>query len=195
MTTSTNKPGCYGLAIIHSACSLCKTCSVRDGCRKEAKETLDSLSYEMEVGDLMRHYTDLDPVIEIDDQPKVVSRRTKSDTTKLELATHQIETIERLPVKAAAIAKSLFADGVQVGEYLHRGVNPIRSSDKWQYVRIACHLLLNGGFTKKQLKDEFRQKDPQLKERTAEGNVSTVFALLNGLNVIKQGPAGFYTLR
>ena len=182
-------PGCFGLAIVHSRNPICVSCDFLQGCRGVAKETLEVMDLETDVRDLMKHYQDLGAQSS-EDAERTVVRNSARDMTKLKLTIAQCEQLAAMPRKVAPIAKAMMQDGINVRAKLQAGKNPF-SEGKWEFIGIACELLLGGGFTKKQLSLRLLEKHQRWQTKTAESYVSISFSLLSGLEAIREKTPGF----
>jgi hypothetical protein len=101
--------------------------------------------------------------------------------------------INKLPVKPAALARSIIGRGINLRAELLEGRNPF-ICERPDYMRIACTMLLNGGFTKESLKRQYRDSDLNVTPKAAKSYVSVAFALLETFGVIEESESDTYIL-
>jgi hypothetical protein len=102
--------------------------------------------------------------------------------------------INGLSAKPAALARSIIGRGIDLRTELLEGRNPF-ICERPDYMRIACTMLLNGGFTKDSLKREYRDSNLNVTPKAAKSYVSVAFALLEQFGVIHEVEDSTYVLR
>ncbi len=184
-----NEPGCFGIAVVHMKNETCKQCPALTRCRYRAMKTL--LELDMDVSDLTKHYTDLG--IKPSKGSKTSQREGRKVTGKVVITPDQKRLIDAMPVKPARIATALMGRGIDIKASLLCGENPF-SKNTPAFLRVPCAMLIDGGFTKAELKEALLDQFPAWNERTAEGQLSVAFALLCGLDCV-EGRAGRYQIK
>ena len=166
-------PGCYGLAIVHSKVEQCKGCQWRPSCRETALKNLKQLDG---VEDIMKHYTD------IDDEPVAVSG--ESDTGKVDVTIEEFVRISTMPVKAQKLATAMCRKGIKLKSSLLAGKNPFKNN-KPSFLKAPCDLLIEGGFTTRELRSVIRQSNPDWSEGTVNSQASIALALFKGFGCVE----------
>ena len=170
------KPGCFGMAIVHSQNKTCARCDATDSCRATASSVLKRIHKRMDVGDLIVHYADIGATV--GESQRLINKKDLV-TDKVALTSEQEAAASALPTKAEKVARTMMGRGVNIHASLLSGENPFTN-----FLSIPCEMLLAEGFTKPELKSKLMADNPHWKERTAEGQLSMAFALLNGLGCL-----------
>lgn len=176
------KPGCFGMAIAHRNNPTCQRCPHMDECRGSALETLKAIHVDMDVSDLLKHYADIDD----GDNEQVggsEERTAARNTQRVEPAPAQESQIAAMSKKAQRLARALINKGVDTTRLMLNGTNPFWETGH-RYLAITADMLMEGGFTKKDLKMTLMAKNPTWTERTAEGQLSLAFSYFNGLGLV-----------
>lgn len=168
------------MALVHKSNNQCKSCPAQDSCRQSALLTLSEIHRYMDMKDLLKHYADINDVPH-GQSANTQQRKKALVTERVSLTTEQAILVRSLPVKPAKIAKTLMGRGVDLKASLRMRVNPFNN-----HLQVPCAMLMEGGFTKRELKSAMMAANRRWTERTAEGQVSVAFALLDGLDCLEQ---------
>lgn len=201
-------PGCFGAASVFAHDSeVCARCESFSDCSGAAMKTLESIKGIINVDDLMKRHaaakrkanenlakrdTEQDAAappgnIQAGVQTTPVERKTQVQKVEFELTEDEQAVVAKLPKKASSIAISLLKGGMldQLREGLSKGENPFTSSQRWPaYLRTAAQALIEGGFTRADLKARF-MAEFDWQDTTAGPHVSLVLALLMSFKVIQ----------
>lgn len=113
---------------------------------------------------------------------------------KIRLTQDQEELCEVLGQKPGYLARQMLSQGIDIGSALNAGVNPFVDA-RPKYMRTVCGALLEGGFTKKSLKERLLQAHPDWEPRTADSQVTTAVSCLAMMGVITEGFGKRYILK
>lgn len=195
--------------------NICKACSAFAPCSEASVETLKRIQGLVNVEDLLKKHSvakakyqalgqvkfDAVPpankfaeaakiAIESREQPKMpvepVERHTEKVKVMVEIDATTNDIIAKLPVKPRDLAVTLCKRGTldTMRGDLSAGRNPFATS-KPEFMRVVCDALLNGGFTKPQLKKLFMEK---LKwgDGTAGSHVAIACALITAFGIVQE---------
>lgn len=201
-------PGCFGAASVFAHDSeVCNRCESFGACSGESLKTLESIKGIINVDDLMKRHAAAkrkanEALVKRDAersaamppgniqaavQTAPVERKTQVLKVEFELNEDEKAVVAKLPKKASSIAISLLKGGMfdQLRNGLARGENPFTSSQRWPaYLRTAAQALIEGGFTRADLKARF-MAEFDWQDTTAGPHVSLVLALLMSFKVIQ----------
>lgn len=170
-----DKPGCFGLGVVHAKSPTCKACKHCPACRKSALSTLQEVNKRVAIPQLLAYYSDIDPSEPTrEGKPSLVRR----SSVKVELTMDQKRRFALLPKKAKAVATTMARRGVDIRGRLQCGQNPFNAG-KNCYLRIACDLYLKGDFSMHKLKAEYRQRFSHWTSRTLSSQLSLAYALIS----------------
>lgn len=167
MTTAHNEHnelalGCFGAASVFDAdYHVCQTCAARNACGEQATRNLQHLRSQIDLsGILVRHgrqrgVTPRRASTPVVHAPSPTSAAEPSQTTDIGAVDQKIiDLIGQQNSKAGEQARTLCKHNKinQCRAQLPQRVNPFAQSGP-SFMRVACDLLLNGGFTKATLKE------------------------------------------
>jgi hypothetical protein len=156
-------PGCFGMAMGFTEDGMeCKGCRYRETCAEESVKALAKLQAELGV------------------VPEV-KQKAKPPKPKAEPKGLVVQVVrEGMPMKVKQIAERLQNRGIDLAGSLRQGINPI--DDTPGFLRVACDLLLKGGFTRHSLRAAFMTAFAW-SYGTAAAHVGQVFSLMTTLEV------------
>lgn len=188
-------PGCFGYPSTFKHTSpICSKCSSKAACADKVSEKLNAIAKKVDISDFVaRHDNESglaplltkESVIQLDAkkpvkriQPVSVVKRTFSEQEELLIAS--------LPKKVAVIARQIMQDGVDKTAIreLIKGVNPFAFNGK-RFLHLACKLLLDDGFTRKQLMTLYMEKTSETKGMTKDTAASHVTMALSMFKAFK----------
>lgn len=202
-------PGCFGAASVFSMDStVCKACVAYSKCSDASIATLESIRQTIDVRDLMARHTaarqrnadKLTPPaaaapvqgspIPVAQPPKVtkpVVRKTTMARVSFDISPADQNVIAMIGEKSVktrdqAIQLSKQNKINQCRSELPKGVNPFAESGP-AFLRVACDMLINGGFTKASLKARLRE-DMTWTDGTAGSHVAITCALMYAFGII-----------
>lgn len=167
-------PGCFGAALSYSdKAHECITCPYKASCEPEATQRLHALRVSLGVYEIKKPRPKGKgvPSLKPKEQPVIV------DPEKLEPAP------EGLPVKVVALIERVRNRGIDVAAALARGVNPFK--DKPAFLRVACDMLIAGGFDRPTLRTALIQ-GLEWSYGTANAHVAQVFSAMIALNAAEE---------
>lgn len=204
-TAEQKAPGCFGAASVFSMDSaVCQGCVAFKECGDAAIETLQAIKTALDVRDLLARHTaarqrhaaqpSAPPAPAVDPappvaQPKVdqaIVRKTPMQRVVFDISAAQQAVIDRITAsnkKAGEQAVSLARNNRinDMHAMLPQRVNPFATSGPG-YLRVACDLLLHGGFTKASLKTSLMQAF-NWTDGTAASHVTLAMVVLVGFKV------------
>jgi hypothetical protein len=175
--------GCFGMVIAHRTNPTCQECPHMDSCREKALDTAKQIHEVMDVSDLLKHFADIDHAEH--GTGGDVNRESARNSQRVTPTDDQERQINTMSKKAQTIARTLIANGIDAKRQILSGVNPFVETGQ-RYLEVACSMLMQGGFTKKELKHALLSRHGHWTERTAEGQLSVAFSLLNGMGLVTQ---------
>lgn len=198
-------PGCFGAASIYKATSeACIACVANEACGVKSEETLQVLRKYANVDDLLAQFkrdkiADLPVAIESQatpavEEPKPIvlpERTTKLARPVFPILSDHDAMLAKMSVKAreqgTSLIKANALDGIRSD--LQAGVNPFATRSP-KYLRVACDMLINGGFTRASLKaalmDQLGWKDG-----SAGSHVSIVMSLMVSFGLVAENAGKF----
>ena len=157
-------PGCLGSVISFDATDeYCKACSYKNYCRDKVGRRLIELRESLDVSDFIREFNidqarDEEDVI--DGGGEVVTARHSKPASKRitvkAVTKEQFYQVNQdwIPKKAKKLMLQMFKKGID-GRVIHNqlkiGLNPFKNETPVT-MRVACELLINGGFEKSELR-------------------------------------------
>lgn len=130
-------PGCFGSALTFTeTASECRSCMFAEQCRPISAQALVALRAKL----------------------GIVNRAVRTKTRVQPVAADGGSLISTLPVKVAALIKTIEGMGVRVAECMARRENPFATRPA--FMRVTCHLVMNmpQGISKAQLKHALAKK-------------------------------------
>lgn len=194
-------PACFGAISCFSRDSeYCKRCEAFEACEQKSYQTLMAIKEVVNVNDLLKQHQKAQMAQEAKrrelreemnaprsintggglkpKKPTLVERATKVEKVTFEPTKDQEELIVRLPVKAQSFALTLIKNGL-VAEIKKGLANKQNALDgkKPAWLSLAIEALLQGGFTRSQLKGILMDK-LEWKDNTSQSHVSLAVVLL-----------------
>lgn len=203
-----NQPACYGSVTVFSFDSdICKNCDFYQACGEAAKDRLNHIKSVINVDDLLARHSKAQvnaktrrearreetalktPVTAAQPEKPVnapVERHTPVIKVVFEIDSDSQNVIAKIPnQKAAAQAVVLCkANMIEIAKAeLSEGRNPFVDGPK--YLTVAADVLLEGGFTRITLKEQYMER-LSWTASTSASHVSIVVGLLPAFNIITQ---------
>lgn len=198
-------PGCYGAASVYSSdSSVCRGCVAYETCGSTSLATLESIRATVDVRDLLKRHAAARAKAEpapvapqpIEKRPppaqprlanRQIERKTPQEKVTFELTTEMSSTIERIAAqnkKAADQATTLCKMGRinDMRAMLPKRVNPFAESGP-SFLRVVCDHLINGGFTRAELRVAMAQALAWTEE-TAASHISMAIAILGAFRIV-----------
>lgn len=203
-------PGCYGAASVYSMDSqVCQACVAFRQCGDEALKTLDSIKSVINVTDLLaRHQAARQraqqarvkpaapqpvaqspiPVAQPAPITKPVERKTTVQRVTFAISDDDQAIIMKIgeknvKTKEQAIVLCKTNKVAAMRKDLPQAANPFATSGP-AFMRVACNLVLSGGFTKASLKAQLMQ-DLGWTDGTAASHVAMVCVILFAFGIVK----------
>ena len=187
--TDLTKPGCFGSVLSYlPADDTCMACKSNDACGAQAYDSLMNMRKTMDVSELKKKF-DIHRIksgLLVNGEKAPVQKQSRR--SRLKLSEEQLKIVRdgSLPVKPREMISSIFGRGFD-GDYLLKslkaGVNPYLGQTP-VILEKAFDMLLNGGFSKKQLHTTYMEMG--MAKRTAHSQVSIVVAALKILGVVNE---------
>lgn len=175
-------PGCFGMgACFDPTTETCASCDYAARCQPIAYRSLKVIHKEVPVPELIRLHN---PFLPPEERIVKSFAGSGSKRSKFSLSPEQQRMLEAMPSKPRKITKRLFEDGVDVASDLARGINPFESEPP-KLLRAPVRLLLQGGFSKRELKEEYLRESPGMSDGTAKSNVSIAVNILSAIGAMK----------
>ncbi|MDY7537526.1 hypothetical protein QN372_00025 [Undibacterium sp. RTI2.1] len=176
-------------------------------CGEQSIKTLESIRAQIDVRDLLarhsktRSLSNMQPpnVSQPVDsspipvkQPKqlasVIERKTPTQRVNFHISETDLGVLARMEQASTKVAKQALVlckqDKInECRSQLPKGVNPFTESGP-RFFRIACDMLISGGFTKASLKAKFIE-ELGWNEGTAGPHVALTVGVLNGFGIVK----------
>jgi len=216
-TPEQQAPGCFGSASTYSTDSVvCKACTAYRSCGEAAYERLQALREIVNVKDLLAQHerarlkanlaspdpshpmvTSPIPVRQPDVMNKPIERATPMIKVAFAISVEDqrvLDAIGAKSVKAKEAATTLCKNNRinDMRAMLPRGRNPFATTGP-QYLRIACDMLINGGFTKAMYRARLMQ-DLAWTDGTAGSHVAVACALLYSFGIMTQDVQGLFVV-
>lgn len=190
-------PACFAAASVFSRDSeICRGCAFYESCADASLETLRAIQQCVDVTDLLKRHSNL--------RKREVKPAQKDDTSAAPMmgAVERKTTVERVTMtveqadeevlacikskKPKEIVLRMAKSGAlqHLREGIAEGRNGLSKTGP-SFMREAVDLLLNGGFTKAQLRDVLMQR-LQWTENTAASHVSIAVAILKSLKLVRE---------
>ncbi|NQZ54734.1 MAG: hypothetical protein HRT93_10860 [Piscirickettsiaceae bacterium] len=163
-------------------------CKSNDACGAQAYDSLMNMRKTMDVSELKKKF-DIHRIksgLLVNGEKAPVQKQSRR--SRLKLSEEQLKIVRdgSLPVKPREMISSIFGRGFD-GDYLLKslkaGVNPYLGQTP-VILEKAFDMLLNGGFSKKQLHTTYMEMG--MAKRTAHSQVSIVVAALKILGVVNE---------
>lgn len=156
---------CFGFIATYSdTSSVCKECRSREACKDKVVERLSDLSESMDVGDLfyiLNRDSSVTKLVSSNALTVVTGNKERAvRQTRFKLTSRQKELLASVKArytKSERLVRSMFRNGIDLRGSLLAGTNPFVQAKSHTYMRVACDLLLKGGFTRVELRDALRQ--------------------------------------
>lgn len=176
-------PGCFGAALAYKEGSTeCASCPFQPQCAPEATARLAA----------MRAAIGIDKLKKTPYRPTPPKRKPKEAPAETATPAVAVEPIPPgLPIKVAALALRIRNKGIDVAASLKSGLNPF--ADTPAFMRLACDLLLKGGYDRQVLRAALIQGF-DWSYGTANAHVAQVFSILVALGAAEER-AGMLRLR
>lgn len=169
------------MVLAHRNNATCQDCPLQSSCRDQALATAKEIHEVMAIGDLLKHFSDVD---EFDQNSGGSESRMAARCSQRVMPTPaQQGSLDKMSKKARQVAESLINKGIDVRKQMLNGKNPFVETGQ-KYLEVTAMLLMEGGFTKKELKQALLYQNPQWTERTAEGQLSVAFSLFTGFGLV-----------
>ncbi|WP_342234557.1 hypothetical protein [Inquilinus sp. OTU3971] len=97
-----------------------------------------------------------------------------------------------MPTKVIALVQGLGRAGIKLADGLRAGVNPC--AERSAFLRLACAALLQGGFTRSELRQAY-VRELDWAEQTAASHVGQVVALITHLGAATEVDGRFQIAR
>lgn len=188
-------PGCYGHASVFKHTSpICKACPSFGACEGVVAVKLKSISKRVNIGDFVKRHDNESmkagiPLVheaqDTLDARKQIKRQQPVKIVKRELTDKEQEILAILPKKVIAIGKQLIdahLDKTALSSLL-KGSNPFPYNGK-RFLHIACNMLMEGGFTRGELKKAYMTNG--MSDGTAAAHVSMAVALFNAFSIASE---------
>lgn len=198
-----NEPGCYGMIVAYSdSTDTCSQCGHKQRCSVIVAQALDFIAEKMDVSDLVYIANRDTGFAKVRDQTELslvtdrIERKTKV-AYRFELSDEQrriISYIKGKYSKAERLIRSMFKNGIDLKEALRRNINPYRGLSKHAYMDIVCEKLLNGGFTRSELRTAFSDAY-EWNYGTANSHVLICTHTLTALDVVRENESGKFILQ
>ncbi|MDR9847125.1 hypothetical protein [Herbaspirillum huttiense] len=177
--TEVVSPGCFGAPSVFGSDSVvCNACTMFDKCADASAQRLQKIRPLIDVGDLIARHKAARaaavaarrqrtaPAGEPSAQPAPITEPVERKTTKEKVTFVISEADQAVLAKLGSKSAKAHSQAVilckndKVNEcraMLPRGQNPFAENGP-NFLRVACDMLINGGFTKAQLKAELMNK-------------------------------------
>lgn len=209
----TMAPGCFGApSVFGSDSAVCNACSAFGGCSEASELRLQKIRPLVDVSDLIaRHKAarasaalaskrDAAPVVTNSPQPAPITQPVERKTTKEKITFEVSETDQAVLLRLGSKNAKAHSQAIilcknnKVNEcraMLPRGQNPFAESGP-NFLRVACDLLISGGFSKAQLKSELMNR-LSWTDGTAASHVAISAGLLLAFSLIVE-ETGIYVV-
>lgn len=187
-------PGCFGSPSVFSNDSkVCNTCDAFGSCRSASIETLQTIRQVINIEDLLALHSSTRVKVAKriarpapPEKPAMSFKPVKRQTTVAKVHFEISDDLKSLIAvmqnkKAQAVSVLLCKTGKfsEIVDALKHGKNPLTTPN---YFRVACDMLISGGFTRESLKSQLMDELGWL-EGSAAPHVSILVATLTGLKV------------
>lgn len=213
-------PGCFGAASVYSMDSdVCKACVSFAGCGNKAIDNLQLIRQQVDVSDILKRHqaalarnrnasataTPKSAPIKISHiavaQPnpitRPIERTTASERVSFDLSEEDRNVIATIAIankktaaQALILAKANKIEAMR--SLLPKGENPFDNSGP-NYMRVACDMVIGGGFSRAELKLELMSK-LGWGDGTAATHVSMISAMLFAFAITRQDLRGRFIL-
>jgi hypothetical protein len=195
-------PGCFGAASVFAVDGkVCQDCPAYAACKDASWATLQAIRDRVNVNDLLKRHekaraaacppesvaTPAVPASQPKPVAKPIERTTRVVKVSFDLSGDQSTLIMKIAnTKAQAMAVSLCKANLITGlrDKLHEGNNPFAEIGEWKHMRIACELLLTGGFTRAELLARL-MADLGWTEGTARSQMAQAMAILQTFGIVR----------
>ena len=205
-------PGCFAAATVYAQDSdVCKKCLSYCQCGPEAMQTLNRIKAVVNVDDLIAKHrkaravsqdkiaardkaaADAAPPGPIDTPApsKPVARATPVEKVEFDVSEKHARIIAELPVKAQSFALTLCKTGLihRIRKDVGDGRNPLsKTGPKW--LSVALTMLINGGFTRAELKAALIE-EMKWGDGTAASHSSVATKLLTSFEIAQEASERF----
>lgn len=192
-------PGCLGSIIsFDSSDDYCISCRYKDQCRQKVGSRLIELRNKLDVSDYLREFNinqgrDDEASVDAEQDEEMQPSRAKLRPASKRVAVRPITkeqfvqfSQDWVPKKAKKLMLQMFRKGIDgrvIGNQLRKRVNPFKNETPVT-MRVACDLLLNGGFEKTELKMALMGSSKrQMNSATAIAQVSILTSTLLAIKV------------
>lgn len=206
-------PACFGAPSCYASDSkICQACNAYSTCGNEVTETLVRIKNVINVDDLLHKHTQaLDKAratrrakerteeVKHEDElvkparpmPSTVERKSKVEKITYEIDEETNALIGTLPVKAQPFAVQLCKTGMvdRIKKDIKDGLNPLEKTGP-KFLCFALTALLNGGFTKAELRTQYIAEFSWT-ENTAASHVSLVVKLFGMFEIATESDNKF----
>lgn len=201
-------PGCFGAASVFSVDSkACQACVAFDKCGIASVATLEAIRGMIDVSDILaRHAASRKKAQNRIDESKRLAllvstpipkkqpvaqaqtvRNTKLEKVVFELSVSEKRNIAKIganeKIKSMALILCKNNKFTQLAADLRKGVNTFAVTGP-SFLRVACTMLISGGFTRAVLVDAL-MKELEWSESTASSHASIAASLLYAFGIIK----------
>ncbi len=183
------QPGCFGSALAYCVDAIeCKTCAFTNDCEVQATVRRAKLIELLGAGSVARSAPSRR-------RAAVRPERTEPATPAPAppVASDPAEPAAGpLPTKVIALVQGLGRAGIKLADGLRAGVNPC--AERSAFLRLACAALLQGGFTRSELRQAY-VRELDWAEQTAASHVGQVVALITHLGAATEVDGRFQIAR
>lgn len=200
----TQTPGCFGSPSVYSLDSnVCAACASYNTCRIASYATLEKIRGTINVSDVLARHakariaavSDSVAKFPVEEpapqaQPKAiadkVARKTPVAVVMFDVSSADEQIISTLAVKTGELARQQIKQNLlhNVAPGLKKGLN-VYSQTGPKFLRIACDLLLRGGFTRNSL-NRAMVTEFAWQETTAGPHVAQVCGLFNAFGITQE---------
>lgn len=197
-------PGCFGAASVYSMDStVCQECAAFQSCGEASTQTLENIRSVIDVSDIMARHIKARQKAQARTEnnrqagilnvpqpaplPARVERKTPLSRVVFEISADHQFCIARIASSktreyAIVLCKQNRIEPARVE--LGQGLNPFAESGP-AFLRVACDMLLSGGFTRGTLKARL-MADLAWKDNTAASHVAITCGLLLAFNIVQE---------
>lgn len=182
-------PGCFGSVMSYdSSDAICIACEHKVDCEEKSYATLSVLREKIATPAISKvrdkERVNAGQPVSSEEPSERKAARPRGDH---KLTREHLNIVKSITaVKPAKCALNLFKrgiDGLYIQRALRVGHNPFVKEPP-HYLSVACRMLMNGGFTRRELSSALQQdKATAMKEKTAASHVSIAVALLPAIGV------------
>ncbi|UUZ75405.1 hypothetical protein LP414_27195 [Polaromonas sp. P1(28)-13] len=204
-STAAQAPGCFGSPSVYSVdSSVCAACASYNTCRVASHATLEKIRGTINVSDVLARHakarlaaiTDSAIKYPVDNAPPLaaqpkpirdkVVRNTPVARVVFDVSANHEQIISTLAVKTGELARQQLKQNrlSAIAPALKQGLNPYAESGP-KFLRIACDLLLKGGFTRTSL-NRAMVSEFAWQETTAGPHVAQVCGLFNAFDITQE---------